>query len=327
MADDTALSRRVLLGTFCAALAAAWETLAEQTKVRNPMTQPETVLARLRSGERFRPPAATLFPDGLDGPQLDLFGAALETDPAPVREQIVKLLADYAYRSDPLFRSGGQVFRDERVIAILVDRALAQPDIGRDAALEALQTYVPAELLRTHGQALTENLQRFPDTTALLVIAKAKPAAAATLVTRLLATSRWSKEEATRVAAAALGDRDIEKRFSDPFVATHDAKEKARLAKILGWIGTDSSLQALAGQMRTDLVTEVPMAFRRSVRLDIMAGLSYNFPDLVFLYENSVRTDANYARIEQFCEERFGIRWERPRPPFLTIQGYPMPPR
>jgi len=326
MADHTALSRRALAGIFCAAVA-AWQAPAQQTKVRNEMTQAETVLDRLRRGERFRPPAPALFPGGLAEKDLDLFAAALETDPAPVREQIVRLLADYAYRSDPLFRSGGQIFRDERIIAILAGQGLAQPGVARDAALEALQTYVAAGLLQPHAATLTANLQRFPDTTALLLIAKVKPAEATTLVTRLLATSHWSKEEATRVAAAALGDRGIEKQFTDQFVAAQDGEEKSRLAKTLGWIGTPGALAALAGQMRTDAFFEVPMSFRRSVRLDIMAALSYNFPDLVLLYENSVRTDADYARVEQFCEERFATRWDRPRPPFLTILGYPIPPR
>ena len=68
------------------------------------------------------------------------------------------------------------------------------------------------------------------------------------------------------------------------------------------------------------------MAFLQSVRLDIMAALSYNFPEKAFLYDNAIMNDGDYARVEKFCEETFGIVWKNPRPEFLTIQGFPSEP-
>ncbi|HEY3442003.1 MAG TPA: hypothetical protein VGK29_14675 [Paludibaculum sp.] len=291
------------------------------------MTQAEAAIERFRSGERFRPPASSFLGGEASGELLGQLGGALESEPGAVRVEIVKLLADLAWRADPSYGKGGRVIHDEATIHVLVKGGLAHVDVGRDAALEVLKTYVPAELLRPHGRALTADLQHAPDSTALHVIAKAKPPEASVLVRRLLATSRWSREESARVAAAALGDRAIEQEFIAAFASATDGRQKVHLAKVLGWIGTGGALQALAQQMRTGVVLEVPMALRRSARLDIIGALGYNFPDEVLLYESAIRSDADYARIEEWCERRFHVRWDRERPPFLTVQGFPIPVR
>jgi hypothetical protein len=88
-------------------------------------------------------------------------------------------------------------------------------------------------------------------------------------------------------------------------------------------VGTSAALKALASEMRTDLVVEMPMVMRRSVRVDIVAALSFAFPDKPFLWDNAVSDDEGYARIEAFCEQTFGVRWAKPRPAFLWIQGFP----
>jgi len=318
--------RRLLRNLWVAAGAGAGQGLGRLPQKEGGMTQAELHIERFRRGERFQPPArAFLTGGGVPQEELNVLAYALRTESAPVREEIVRLLADAGYRSDPLFASGGQVIRHPGIIYVLVEYGLAQPDPGRDAALETLQTYVPPDLLAPYGPQLTGDLERTPDSTAFLVIAKGKPPVAVPVVRKLLLMPRWAKQQEARVAAAALGDKGIEKDFVEMFLGAQEAKEKAKLARVLGWIGTEDALRALAGQMRTDLIFEVPRAFRRSVRLDIMAALGYNFPALTFLYENSIRNDQDYARVEQFCEQRFQVQWDRPRPPYLKIQGYPIP--
>ena len=178
----------------------------------------------------------------------------------------------------------------------------------------------------TTAPLLTQSLERFPDNTTLLLVAKAKPEAALPVVKELARTPRWAKVENVQIALAALGDKAAEDRFVESFLTTQDPSQKAKLAKSLGYIGTNSALRALASQMRTNLVVEMPRVLRRSVRLDIMAALSYNFPDKTFLYDNAVTNDSGYARVEQFCEKTFDTKWQTPRPPFLTIQGFPSEP-
>lgn len=288
----------------------------------------EAAIEQFRKGVRYQPPPTAFLKEGkLQAEELEPFGPALRREAGPVREQIVRLLADAGKRSDPMYPVGGQMIRQPRIIKMLVEDGLVQGDLGREAALGAMQQFVPAGLLKPYGKALTNDLKERPGTTAFLLIAKAKPPEAVPVVRKLMAAPRWPKELNARVAAAALWDKDIEKEFIDSFREAADPKEKARLAKVLGWIGTDAALRALADAMRTDLVIEMPRVSRRSVRLDVLAALCYNFPDQQVLYESQLFDDSGYEQAEEFCVKRFGTKWDSPRPPFLTIMGFPIPRR
>jgi hypothetical protein len=286
----------------------------------------EAAIVRFRKGERYQPPPTAFFTgEKLLVEELEPFGPALRREAALVREQIVRLLADAGKRSDPLYQAGGQMIRQPRIIEMLAVDGIVHEDLGREAALVALLQYAPAELLKPYGKALTNDLKERPGTTAFLLIAKAKPPEAVPVVRKLMAAPRWPKELNARVAAAALWDKEIEKEFLDAFRETADPKEKARMAKVLGWIGTDAALRTLADAMRTDLVIEMPRVSRRSVRLDVLAALCHNFPDQQVLYESQLFDDSGYEQAEAFCQQRFGTKWDRPRPPFLTVMGFPIP--
>lgn len=288
----------------------------------------EAAILQFRNGVRYQPPPTGFLKEGkLEVEELEPFGPALRREAGPVREQIVRLLADAGKRSDPMYTAGGQMIRQPRIIAMLAGEGIAHADLGREAALGAMQQYVPAELLKPYGKVLTNDLKERPGTTAFLLIAKVKPPEAVPVVRKLMTAPRWPKELNARVAAAALWDKDIEKEFIDCFREAADPKEKARLARVLGWIGTDAALRALADAMRTDLVIEMPRVSRRSVRLDVLAALSYNFPDQQALYESQLLDEEGYDQAEAFCVKRFGTKWDTPRPPFLTIMGFPIPRR
>lgn len=317
-----------------AALAVALSALlsgahaAAAGKGKNMLQAAEAAVAQFRNGGQYQPPPrAFIKEDKLLVEELEPFGPALRREPGPVREQIVRLLADAGKRSDPMYTVGGQMIRQPRIIAMLAGDGIAHADLGREAALGAMQQYVPGELLKPYGKVLTNDLKERPGTTAFLLIAKVKPPEAVPVVRKLMTAPRWPKELNARVAAAALWDKDIEKEFIDRFREAADPKEKARLAKILGWIGTDAALRALADAMRTDLVIEMPRVSRRSVRLDVLAALSYNFPDQQVLYESQLLDEEGYDQAEAFCVKRFGTKWDTPRPPFLTIMGFPIPRR
>jgi len=78
--------------------------------------------------------------------------------------------------------------------------------------------------------------------------------------------------------------------------------------------------------MRTDMKIEMINVMIKSVRLDIVAALGYNFPDKEFLYDNAIMDDSGYERVEKFCEKTFGVTWTKERPEFLTVQGFPSQP-
>lgn len=290
------------------------------------MSKAEVEIDKFRGGERYQPPPlAFLVPSSHRDRDLAPFGPALREESAYVREQIVLLLADLGKRVDPLFPAGGQLIREPNIIAILVAHGLSKNDFGREASLLSLQELVPVSFLKPYEKTLTDDFRANPASTAFLLMAKLKPPSAAPIVRKLLALPRWSKELNARVAAAALGDSFIEKEYNEPFVSTTVPEDKARLARILGLIGTELSLRTLAAGLRTDLVIDRVMAFKRSVRLDILAALSYNFPEEPVLYETQINDDTGYERAEQFCQKRLGVKWDHPRPPYLKIMGYPIP--
>ncbi len=291
------------------------------------MKQAEEQIERFRRGEKFEGSTEAFIVGGKpDEKAIETFAKALRgVESQPVREQAARALVAIAQKTDPLYRAGGRLVRDRRILAILTQDGIEKPGTVRDYCLESLQSFVPPELLNYYGRTLTENLERWPDSTAFLVIAKANPPHALPVVEKLMRSPEWSHETSALIAKAALGDTAAESQLVEPFLTTKDAKEKARLAKLVGFIGTRSALTALASQMRTDLIFVLVGSYRRSVRLDIMAGLSYNFPDKLFLYDNAVQDDSGYDLVEKFCEQTFGVHWDRPRPPFLTIEGFPIP--
>lgn len=291
------------------------------------MTPATELLERLRRGERFRGSPDALITNGApDQIALKLFVEALRKDSEAVREQIIKAVVALGRQLDPLHAAGGNLIRNQQIVSLLIKEGLSKPGAARDASLDALQWSVPAELLKEHGAELIANLKRWPDTTLLLVIAKAKLQEASPVVEALGRTPEWSGEEATLIAKAALGDQIIEERFVRAFLETQEAEKKAQWAKTLGLIGTRATLTAVASELRTPLVIEMKMVMQRSVRLDLIAALSYNYPDKPFLFDNAILDDSGYERVEQFAEEEFKVRWEKPRPPFLTIQGFPSEP-
>jgi hypothetical protein len=69
---------------------------------------------------------------------------------------------------------------------------------------------------------------------------------------------------------------------------------------------------ALASRMRTKWEVELPAAFRRSVRVDILAALRYNFPAEPVLFESNTENDRGYEAVERFCrnsEVHLGQTW------------------
>lgn len=298
-------------------------------KENSTMAIANEVIERLRRGEPFkRGVEAFLRPDGTPDPAgLAEIAEALRTTPEPAREGLVRLLVAIGRQVDPLRKAGGNLLRDPAVIALLVTPGLAVPGGGRDHALDALEASTPRELLAPHHEAIAKDLEERPGTSALSLVAKAKPPQAKDVVDKLAGSPSFAGSEALDVAKAALGDTAVEKRLVDAFLATQVPEEKIRLAAVLGRVATPAALSALASEMRTDLVYEMPAVMMRSVRLDILAAISKSYPDRPLLWDNAISSDEDYAKIEAFLETTFGTKWKKPRPPYLTIQGFPSHPQ
>ena len=319
------------IGLLCIALIILTDSgCIRQEKSKEEVQRLEQIakqLERFRQGEQFRGSVDVYVTNGHPDPKaLELLKEALHTEPETVREQVVKILVAIGKQTDPLHPKGGNIIRNRTILAILIDSGLARPGTVRDYCLEALLRSVPSALLKEHGATLTENIKQWPDATGLLVLAKAKPQEAVPFINELMQSPDWIDTRETSIAGAALGDSKVEQKFITEFLGTTNPEQKAALARDLGFIGTQPALYALAGEMRTNLIIEMPMVSLRSVRVDIMAALSYVFPDKPFLYDNAVFDDSGYARVEAFCEEQFGVIWKTPRPRYLTIEGFPSEP-
>ena len=111
------------------------------------------------SGQDFVPPAKGVFADGRpDDEALALLGKALEAGSPTVRENVVKLLVDMGRSTDPLTPEGADVLRHPRIIGLLAGTGLARPDLGREAAMDALRKLVSSRALAPFGEAFADTL-------------------------------------------------------------------------------------------------------------------------------------------------------------------------
>ncbi|MBD3179358.1 MAG: hypothetical protein GF417_06990 [Candidatus Latescibacteria bacterium] len=253
-------------------------------------------------------------------------GAAIKYDTDHVALQSARMLVQLGFQKDPLYHSGIRLLRDELILGTLLESGLKRDGELTDYILETVQSSVPPQHISKFGRIFTDRLESAPDQTLLLIIAKGKITGALKILKSEEVAARISGWEEYRIALAALGDDELEETFIEDFRKANDPEAKAEHASVLGKIGTQKALKALAGEVRTGLIIEMPNVMMKSVRLDIISAMGYNFPEKEFLHDNAITDDQGYARVEQFCEDRFGISWETERPDFLTVQGFPSEP-
>lgn len=286
-------------------------------------------ITSFRRGETFKRPAKGLLADGRIGPDaLEILGIELASGSASVRENLVDLLVDASLQADPLTRRGAEVVRDPRVIELLAGAGLSKVDVGRNAAMDALRKLVMVPDLAPFGPAFVKALDEAPTTEGLLLVAKAKPPGAKAVVDRLAALPAFAPpRESTQVARAALGAQGVEDGFIAAVAAATDGPALAQAVGTLGLIGTQRSLEVVALQLRTPLTIHKVGAFEKSVRLNVLEALLYNFPDRPELYPNNIVRAEDYTAAEAFCTSVIGVRYTTPAPPFMTYRGYPIPRR
>lgn len=289
-------------------------------------TNAQDYIAAFQRGEDFTPPSIGVIVDGQpDRAAIQLLGKELAVTNPSVRENIVALLVDMGQRTDPLTPKGADVLRHPQIIALLAGAGLAKPDLGREAAMDALRKLVTRPDLARFEADLVNVLGDAPTEEAFLLVAKAKPQKAKVLVDRLSKLPEWKEVEAAKIARAALGDKDVEDEFLAAADAATDGKALAQALGSLALMGTPRSLKAIAERLRTPLTIHIPGAFEKAVRLNVLEALLYNFPDQPVLYPNNIIAEADYTAAERFCIKTLGVTYTDPPPPFLTYRGYPTP--
>lgn len=286
----------------------------------------EEYIASFQRGNDFTPPSVGDFIDGQpDEAGLELLRKELVVANPSVRENIVNLLVDMGRQIDSLTPKGADVIQNQSIIALLAGAGLAKDDLGREAAMEALRKLVTQSDLAQYGDAFTEAIKNKPTEEAFLLVAKTKPPQAKGLVERLGVLPKWKEVDAAKIARAALGDKDIEDEFLNDLEEVTDGKVLAQVLGPLALIGTSRSLKAIAEYLRTPLTIDKPGAYEKSVRLNVLDALLYNFPDQPVLYPNNIAKEEDFTAAENFCIRTLGVTYSTPPPPFMTYRGYPLP--
>lgn len=301
---------------------------SQEPTVSHPRAQ--RYIDAFERGEDFSPPAEGLTTGGQPDPAaIQLLDQTLRTASPAVTESIVALLVDVGLGTDPLQPKGAEVLRHPEIIAVLARVASrGHVDLGREAASSALRKLVRADDLAPYGDGFTRALELSPSEEAFLLVAKAKPPQAKPVVEHLVAQPEWKKEEAARIAHAALGATHVEDELLERLVDAEQANDAKAVAHALGslaLVGTPRSLVAIAERLRTPLTISIPHAYEKSLRLNVLEALLYNYPDQPELYPNNIITEADYTAAEQFCTKTLGVQYTQPPPPFLTYRGAPIP--
>lgn len=276
------------------------------------MTTQEEI-ERLRAGN---PHLGEIGPFVVPSPEaLEQVAAELRRNPSQdVRIQLVKTLVSVAIQTDPF-----GTIAHSRILSILLDDASLVPDDAYRFALDRLAELGAPKALGGFAPTLARLAADAPVSELFLVVAKAKAADALEAMQDLEKDPIWAKDDNFRIAQAALGDASVEDEFAVPFSATGDPKEKILLARRLAQIGSSTSRELLAREMRTPMVLHVPGSYELSVRVEIAKALLYCHPDQTFL--GRIESGEDYERIERWCEFNYGIQWSRPRPPFLAMRS------
>lgn len=225
----------------------------------------------------------------------------------PRRKELVSLIEH--------FNPGGRWIREPRIVAALLRGGRARMDGAAEDAMERLVVKATPDALAGFHSEILRVVAAKPTPAALLLVARAKPSGAFSALKAVAVADPASKELVEwKIAMAAAGDQGRVKAFAQAFVSATDPREKQRLAKILGLIGTRQALKVLAAEFRTPMVYRLGRVFQEPVWVDIAKALHDNFPDRNLpMVPNSMEA---YLLYEAFCEKQFGIRWWSDRPPF-----------
>ena len=277
-----------------------------------------------KTGDYARAPLSGLIVNSRPDPAvLEYLRQELDAASSEDREAIVDLLVKLGLEAEPLTSRGAEVLRNQQIIGILAGPALARDDIGRYAAMDALRKLVTHADLALHEDAIVRALLAAPSEEAFLLAAKAKPVKERVLVEQLARSPEWKEVEAAKIVRAALGAKEIEDGFLSRVDEAKDGKGLVDALGPLALMGTPRSLKAIAVRLRTPLTIIIPTVYEKSVRLNVLEALLYNFPDQPVLYPNNIITEEDYRAAEHFCTESLGVTYTTPPPPFMTYRGFP----
>ena len=293
---------------------------------RNEMpTAAQNYIAAFHRDEDFqRPILGMITNQKIDQRGIETLGRELATGTPQVREKIVNLLLEIDLQANTERHRHG-VLHNQHIIKLLSTSGLAKNDLGLSTAASVLRNYLEQKTLIQYGKYYSKALEYAASSELLLLIAKAKPPEAKTAVENLSASPTWQNDESVKIASAALGNAVLEDKYIQAANQAHDGESLATALASLGLIGTPRSLKTVASFLRTPLKIAREGSFERTVRMDALEALAYNFPDQEFLYPNSINSAEDFAIAERFCTIKFGVIFDPKIPDFPVDRVFPVP--
>ena len=293
-----------------------------------------------RRGEDFSRPVEGLVRNyQVNKVALSVLTKELATGTPEVREKLVRLLEEMALEANAPDPTKFPVVQDPSIIKALLTEGFAKDDAGMDAAEMVLRHEVRPTDLAKYQDIYIKILGGPQAISVLYLVAKAKVLQARNLVEKMAASPQFQDRQSVRIAQAALGNTTVEDTFiaatreaeknappapKNRFYDVGDAKDGKALVeqlKLLGMIGTRRSLLVACSYARSPLKTYLPDHWERSVRLDALGAIAYNFPDARVLV--GIDNLQGYAAAERFCTEHLGSVFEGPTPNLPGDMAYP----
>jgi hypothetical protein len=291
----------------------------------------ENYIKEFEAGKNFKSPAVGLIVNKrIDSQAVNALRKEFATASREVRVDIANLFVNIGFQLSDLYPQE-VVIQDSKIIEILVTEGFAKNDLAMSNIVDVLRVVCTEESLQKQNKKLAVELEKSPNDSLFLLIAKAKTIEANSTINRLIENPRWQKDQYVNIAQAALGDTEIENSYIKRARDASDANNGQALAdalKLLGFIGTRRSLLTIASYLRTPVNVQ-RARFNRSVRLNALDALHYNFPAAIVLSSDMISYQKDYDAAEKFVTEKLGYVFEGPSPEFFTNQPFPvpMPPR
>lgn len=255
-----------------------------------------------------------------------LNGIDIEQNPKAVRSAMV-CLEEASVNFEP---GPPSIYIKHDVVIDVIVNALALPDREvQDCSLNLLLTVAkPAQLKRRASDILAAAPGIIDCNKMTLIGLLDTDESKAYLLEAIRTGAPVSDAHKARLGDVAAEQRLIQK-FKDETGVT-DVKKHLALA--LGYVGTRDAVCALAREMRSPLAKRGEYG-AHSLRFLLLKGLRRKYPDEPLFNEEldaAVRatryTEGDQAeaasggyfdRVERWCEDNCGVKWDGPRPPFL----------
>lgn len=236
-----------------------------------------------------------------------------------VREKIVDLLEQLGQQTTE--KTGGALTNDS-IISALATEGISKDDTASDKAIGVLISRCTQKILEKHNNNYIEALKERPGIYLFLIVAKAKPNKAKPVISELMKTEKWKNNTYAEIAAAALGDKEIEEKYIDAAKNATTGEELKSALNNLKYIGTRSSLQTVATFLRSPLVVG---PLKTSLRLEAINALRFNYLEEDFLDPWEIESQKDYARVEKFVADVLDVHFSGSLPPFYKDTPLPTP--